>query len=168
MTHARQNFIAWLRNAHAMEEHAVTLMAAQVRRIESYPDLRERMQQHLNETRRHADRLQGLLDWFSGGGSTIKDMTARLTAAAQGMGGMLISDEVVRSAIAAYAFEHTEIATYRVLIAAADELEEDEARTVFEDILAEEVAMAEWLERHMDALTRVFLMRDERDLQAKR
>jgi ferritin-like metal-binding protein YciE len=81
---------------------------------------------------------------------------------------MLTSDEVVKGTMAAYAFEHTEIATYRVLIAAADELEEREMKEVFERILAEEVAMANWLELHLDEITRVFLMRDERDLQAKR
>jgi ferritin-like metal-binding protein YciE len=61
-----------------------------------------------------------------------------------------------------------EIASYKVLIAAADELDEMEAKTVFERILGEEIAMANWLEANLDAITRVFLMRDERDLMAKR
>jgi ferritin-like metal-binding protein YciE len=43
-----------------------------------------------------------------------------------------------------------------------------EAKAIFERILAEEVAMADWLEANLDAITRVFLMRDERDLMAKR
>ena len=55
-----------------------------------------------------------------------------------------------------------------MLIAAADELDEPEAVAVFEHILSEEEDMAEWLNDNIDSITRIFLMRDERDLQAKR
>lgn len=168
MTHARDNFIAWLRSAHSMEEQAITMLTAQARRIESYPDLKARILSHLEETRAQAETLKVLLEQLTGGASVLKDVAAKLAATAQGVGGMLTSDEVVKGTMAAYAFEHTEIATYRVLIAAADELEEREMKEVFERILAEEVAMANWLELHLDEITRVFLMRDERDLQAKR
>jgi ferritin-like metal-binding protein YciE len=168
VTHARDNFIAWLKGAHAMEEQAITTLSAQARRIESYPDLKARIEEHLVETRTQVALLKGLLDRLSGSASTFKDIAAKLTATAQGVGGMLTSDEVVKGAMASYAFEHMEIATYKVLIAAADELGEMEAKGIFEGILAEEVAMADWLEANLDDITRVFLMRDERDLQAKR
>jgi ferritin-like metal-binding protein YciE len=168
MTHARENFVAWLRTAHAMEEQAVTTLAAQARRIESYPDLKARICAHLEETRNHAEELKLLLERFSGGAPTLKDFTAKIAATAQGVGGMLTSDEVIKGMIASYAFEHTEIATYRVLIAAADELGDGDATALFERILGEEVAMAEWLGENLDGITRVFLMRDERDLLAKR
>ncbi|SMF08906.1 Ferritin-like metal-binding protein YciE [Xaviernesmea oryzae] len=170
MTHAQDNFLTWLRAAHAMEEQAITMLAAQSRRIESYPDLKARIIAHLHETEGHAQALKDLLDQFSGSGGALalKDMAAKLAAKAQGVGGMLTSDEVVRGTMTGYAFEHLEIASYRVLIAAADELEEMGAKLVFEQILAEEIAMAEWLEANLDTITRIFLMRDERDLMAKR
>ncbi|RWX79290.1 ferritin-like domain-containing protein [Neorhizobium lilium] len=168
MTHARDNFIAWLRNAHSMEEQAITMLTAQARRIENYPDLKAKILSHLEETRAHAETLKVLLDRFSGGASTLKGMAAKLAATAQGVGGMLTSDEVIKSTVATYAFEHTEIATYKVLIAAADELGEEEMKAELERILAEEVAMSQWLELHLDEITRIFLMRDERDLLAKR
>jgi ferritin-like metal-binding protein YciE len=168
MAHARDNFIVWLRNAHAMEEQAITMLTAQARRIENYPDLKAKILEHLEETRAHADTIKSLLDRFPGGASTIKDMAAKLAATAQGVGGMLTSDEVVKGCMSAYAFEHVEIATYKVLIAAADELDEQGMKEELERILAQEVAMAEWLDAHLDDITRVFLMRDERDLLAKR
>jgi ferritin-like metal-binding protein YciE len=168
MTHARDNFVAWLRSAHAMEEQAIALLSAQVRRIESYPDLKARLTQHLEETRLHAELLKQLLDKSSGSASSIRDAAARLSAVAQGMGGMLTHDEVVKDLTAGYAFEHLEIGTYRVLIAAADELGDEEARAVFARILDQEEKMAQWFGDHLDGLTRVFLMRDERDLLAKR
>jgi ferritin-like metal-binding protein YciE len=168
MTHARDNFLTWLKAAHAMEEQSMTILRAQSRRIESYPHLKERITQHLRETEAHAEALRTVIDGMSQTSSTLKNMAARLTAAAQGLGGAFTSDEVVRGAISDYAFEHLEIATYRVLIAAADELGELEAKAVFEKILGEEEAMAEWLESNLDQVTRIFLMRDERDLMAKR
>jgi ferritin-like metal-binding protein YciE len=91
MTHARDNFLAWLRAAHAMEEQAITTLSAQSRRIESYPDLKARIVQHLHETEEHAEALKTLLDRFSGAGGVlaIKDIAAKLTARAQGVGGKL-------------------------------------------------------------------------------
>ena len=168
MAHARDNFLAWVRNAHAMEEQAITMLTAQVRRIENYPELKERFEQHLRETQAHAQELADLLERMSGGKSTLKDLAARLAATAQGFGGIFTNDEIIKAAIASYAFDHVQIGTYRVLIAAADEVDEFEAKAIFERMLAEETAMAQWLEANLDAITRVFLMRDERDLQAKR
>jgi ferritin-like metal-binding protein YciE len=168
MTHARDNFIAWLRNAHTMEEQAITMMTAQARRIENYPDLKARILSHLEETRAQSETLTRLLAQFTGGTSTFKDMAAKLAATAQGVSSMLTSDEVIKGTIGSYAFENMEIATYTVLIAAADELGEEDIKASLQAILAQEVAMAKWLEQHLDEITRIFLMRDERDLLAKR
>jgi ferritin-like metal-binding protein YciE len=168
MTHAKDNFIAWLKSAHAMEEQAIAMLAAQTRRLENYPDLKARMLDHLEETKVQAADLQELLNRLSGAPSPLKDIAGRIAATVQGIPGMLVSDEVVKSAASAYAFEHLEIATYRMLITAADELGEEEASVVLERILGEETAMALWLEDNLDPITRIFLMRDERDLQAKR
>ena len=169
MAHTRDHFAKWLRDAHAMEEQGLSMLTAQSRRIESYPDLKACIDRHQAETREHVQALQGLLDRLpEGGASRIRDLAGRLAAAAQGLGGALTNDEVIRGAMAGYAFEHVEIGVYRVLIAAADELEEEEAKAVFERILEEELVMASWLGSNLDDMTRVFLMRDERELQAKR
>lgn len=51
MTEARDWLITWLRDAHAMEEQAETMLAAQAERIDNYPELEQRIRQHLQETR---------------------------------------------------------------------------------------------------------------------
>jgi ferritin-like metal-binding protein YciE len=168
MAHSLDHFIAWLGDAHAMEVQATAMLRAQIARIENYPELRERLHQHLVETEAQAEALRKLLDRMPGSGSVLKEMAGRLSAVAQGVTGMLAADEVVKTSMAIYAFEHSEIATYHVLIAAADELGDTEAVDVFERILAEEEAMAAWLKTHLDVVTRLYLMRDERDLLAKR
>ncbi|WP_377296791.1 ferritin-like domain-containing protein [Rhizobium sp. SGZ-381] len=168
MAHSVDHFIAWLGEAHALEVQASALLRAQIARIENYPELRERLQEHLTQTEAQADVLLRLLDRASGSGSVLKGVAGRLSAVAQGMTGMLAADEVVRIAMAAYGFEHSKIALYRVLLTAADELGDTEAVGVFETILKQEAAMAAWLETHLDVVTRLYLMRDERDLLAKR
>lgn len=168
MTHSADHFLIWLREAHAMEVHAGAMLRAQINRIENYPELREQMERHLIETEKQAESLMMLLERSAGGASMFKDVAGRLSAVAQGMSGMLAADEVVKLTMAAYSFEHTEIASYKVLIAAADEIGDTEALAVFEGILAEEIAMAQWLDQYLDVVTRLYLMRDERDLLAKR
>ena len=160
-------FVHALRDIYYAENQILKALPEMIEKATD-AQLKQAFQSHLAETKNHAESLKTLLEQFSGSASTLKDMTAKLAATAQGVTGMLISDEVVKGMMASYAFEHTEIATYRVLIAAADEIGEDQATALFERILAEEIAMAEWLGDNLDGITRVFLMRDERDLQAKR
>jgi Uncharacterized protein conserved in bacteria len=169
MTHMTDHFATWLRDAHAMEEQALTMLTAQAKRIQNYPELKARIEQHIVETNGHVRLLQELLDATPAAkASRLKDFTGRLAATAQGLGGALTPDEVVKGAMAAYAFEHIEIAAYRVLVATADELGEAGAKAVFEQILHEEIAMADWLADNLDETTRLYLLRDERELQAKR
>ena len=42
-TSARDNLIAWLRDAHAMEEQAETMLTAQQGRLQNYPALKDRI-----------------------------------------------------------------------------------------------------------------------------
>ena len=167
-TDARENLIAWLRDAHAMEEQAETMLRAQYGRIENYPELKDKVGQHLKETQQHAVLVKGCLDRLAGGTSTVKDSAAKLTAMMQGIGGVFASDEVVKGSLASYTFEHMEIASYRILIAAAESLGDQETATACRRILQDEIEMAEWLEENLGAVTLQFLSRDESDLQAKR
>jgi ferritin-like metal-binding protein YciE len=165
---ARDNLIAWLRDAHAMEEQAETMLTAQHRRLQTYPELKDRIGEHIEETKQHAALLQSCLDRLGDGRSTVKVMAAKLTAMAQGLSGVFVSDEVVKGSLAGYTFEHMEIASYRILIAAADYVGDEETKAVCQRILDEEIAMATWLEENIGTVTQEYLRRDENDLEAKR
>lgn len=167
-TSARENLIAWLRDAHAMEEQAETMLAAQYSRLENYPELKARVGEHLEETKQHAALLTTCLDRLDESTSSMKVATGKLTAMAQGIAGVFAGDEVVKGSLASYTFEHMEIASYRILIAAAESLSDEETAAVCRRILEEEVAMADWLEDNLGAVTLQFLSRGESDLQAKR
>lgn len=160
---AREHFLDWLRDAHAMEEQAETMLKAMEGRLEHYPELRTRITQHIQETRHQAERLRHCLQDIGGDTSLLKDMTGRFMATMQGFSGAMASDEVVKGVLFSYAFEHMEIAAYRNLIEVAKMLGDIRTAQMCEDILAEEIAMAKWLEEHMGAVVTQFLSRAQTD-----
>ena len=119
MEQTRQNYLAWLRDAHAMEEQALAMMQSMASRLETYPQLRKRIQDHIRETEGQVSALSRLLDRQGAGSSVVKDTPGKMTAFAQSMSGMFTGDEVVKGTLGSYTFENMEIATYRILITAA-------------------------------------------------
>ncbi|MFC4273806.1 ferritin-like domain-containing protein [Achromobacter aloeverae] len=154
---AESHFMDWLRDAHAMEEQAETMLKAQAGRLENYPDLKRRIEEHLEETRNQKRLVAECIERRGGDTSSFKDVAGKAMAGAQGMAGMFASDEVVKGGMMSYAFEHFEIAAYRNLIEAARTLGDHETMAVLERILPEEQAMADWLEHNMAGVVRRFL-----------
>lgn len=153
------NLNDWLRDAHAMEEQADKMLNAQADRLEHYPELRARIVQHIEETRWQRSVLDEILARRDISNSVVKDMGAKLMAFGQSVGGMTVSDEVVKGAMAGYVFENLEIATYTSLIAAAKAAGDSATAASCEQILAQEKAMAAWLLEHLPQVTQAFLTR---------
>lgn len=40
MTEPKERLVQWLRDAHAMEEQAETILSGQIERLENYPEIR--------------------------------------------------------------------------------------------------------------------------------
>ncbi|WP_150305492.1 ferritin-like domain-containing protein [Pseudomonas saliphila] len=163
------NLVDWLRDAHAMEQQAESMLKAQSSRLEHYPELKARIDQHIEETLGQQKLLDECLARLNTSPSTIKDIGGKLMAFSQGASGMFVSDEVVKGAMAGYVFEHMEIASYTVLIAAAKAVGDLETQRACEQILPQEEAMADWLKAHLPELTQAYLTRDANpDMAAKR
>lgn len=157
MTTAEERLLQWLRDAHAMEKQAETMLSAQAARIENYPEVKAKIEAHLEETRRQADMLKSCIEKRGGDTSTVKDLMGKFMAAGQGMGGALADDEIIKGSMASYTFEHMEIAAYKVLIAAADECGDPDTSAICQRILGEEMAMADWLGENLPTVTAKFL-----------
>ena len=160
MTEIKDNLLDWLRNAHAMEQQAEQMLKAQAARIEHYPKVKIRIEEHLQETLGQQKLLEGCLKRLGASSSVVKDTMARVAAFGQAAGGSLNSDEIVKGGIASYVFEQLEIATYTSLIAAAMTAGDPETARVCEQILPQEQAMAQWLLENLPELTEDFLVRD--------
>ena len=169
MATSQENLLDWLRDAHAMEQQAEKMLKAQSERLEHYPQLKARIDQHIEETLGQQQLIDQCLARLGGSSSTLKDMGGKLMAFGQAVGGSLMSDEVIKGAMAGYVFENMEIASYTALIAAAKEACDSETLAACEKILPQEIAMAEWLLEHLPELTQSFLRRSaDPDKAAKR
>ncbi len=168
-----ENVLDWLRDAHAMEQQAEKMLKAQSERLEHYPQLKARIDQHIQETLGQQqlidECLERCLERLGGSSSTLKDLGGKLMAFGQALGGSLMSDEVIKGAMAGYVFENMEIASYTVLRTAAQEAGDAQTQAACEKILPQEIAMAEWLLEKLPELTQAFLERSAApDTQAKR
>ena len=161
MTNAEDRLLDWLRDAHAAEKQAEQMLSGMAGRLENYPDLRARIQQHIDETKRQAADLEACIKSRGGSTSALKDTGASLMGMGQAISGMFVSDEVLKGTIASYAFEVMEIASYEILISTARLIGDAETTRVCERILREEDAMAAWLREHIPQLTKAFLTREK-------
>ena len=159
---ADERLLQWLRDAHAMERQAETMLSGMESRIEHYPHLRKRLAQHLKETQHQAQRLEDALGRLGGSTSTLKDTAASMTTMLQNMMTAMAGDEVMKGLLAGYTFEHYEIGSYRILIAAASTLGDTETTRILRNNLREEEDMAQWLSTNIDPLTAEYLEREAR------
>ena len=153
----KERLLEWLRDAHGMEVQAEKMLKGQAGRLEQYPKLRARVEQHIEETRAQAGLVEGLIDRLGGSPSSVKDTGGKMLGMGQAMSGLMVGDEVVKGVLSSYTFEHMEIASYKILVAAAEEAGETHIKEVCERILKEEEAMAQWLSDNMAEITQRYL-----------
>ncbi|CAM7254542.1 MULTISPECIES: ferritin-like domain-containing protein [Citrobacter] len=166
---AIEHYHDWLRDAHAMEKQAESMLESMASRIDNYPDLRARIEQHISETKHQITVLEGILDRNNISRSVIKDSMSKMAALGQSIGGMFPSDEIVKGSISGYVFEQFEIACYTSLLAAAQKAGDTASIPAIESILNEEKQMADWLIKHIPDTTEQFLLRSEADgVEAKK
>ncbi|WP_417316488.1 ferritin-like domain-containing protein [Enterobacter sp.] len=158
---AIEHYHDWLRDAHAMEKQAESMLESMSERIDNYPELRTRIEQHLSETKRQITLLEEILDRNDISRSVLKDSMSKMAAFGQSVGGMFPSDEIVKGAISGYVFEQFESACYTSLIAAAKKAGDTASIPTLESILAEEQEMADWLFQHLPQTTEEFLVRSD-------
>lgn len=153
----RGHIVDWLRDAHAAEKQSENMLSLFCDRLEGYPALKAQIERHIQETRTQALRLETCLERYGESPSAIKDIGGKMLGLGQSLSGVFVEDEVIKGVLAAYAFEHMEIASYRILIAGADFLGDTETKTACENILAEELGMASWLYTYLDEITEAYL-----------
>lgn len=150
----RDLFTVGVRNAHALEKQALSIMTPQVERIENYPEVADRLRLHIDETNGQIARLDEILDHIGTGHSTLKDMALSMSGSMAALSHSVAGDEIIKNSFANYAFEHFEIASYMSLITMADDGGFTAARSLLQQSLDEERAMAQWIEDHLPDVTR--------------
>jgi ferritin-like metal-binding protein YciE len=163
----RAVFITGLRNAHAMENQALSIMRPQVSRIEHYPEVAQRLEQHIRETEGQMARLEELLSSFGEDNSTLKDMALSMAGGMASIGHAMAGDEILKNSFANFAFENFEIAAYKSLITIAELGGFPKTVQALQSNLREEVTMAEWLSGNLRSVTIKFASLKEAGATAK-
>ena len=150
----REQLIAWLNDAYGTEMSLIPVLENHAKDAENYPEIHERLTRHVAETRRQAERLEGLITALGGSISTVKSTLGSLFGTAQSVSTGLFRDELSKNFLADYAAEHFEIASYKALIAAAGHVGEQAIVPTLEESLREEEAMARWIEERLPVAVR--------------
>ncbi|MDW6020516.1 ferritin-like domain-containing protein [Mesorhizobium sp. BAC0120] len=154
---ARNIFVVGLRNAHAMENQALSIMKPQVDSVENYPEVAQRLEQHVSETEGQIRRIETVLDDLGEDSSSLKDTALSAVGSLTAMGHSMAGDEILKNSFANFAFENYEIAAYRSLITLAQDAGFENSVGPLNENLAEEEAMAKWLEDNLPTVTHRYL-----------
>jgi ferritin-like metal-binding protein YciE len=154
---ATELFVTGLRNQHAVENQAVSLLSRQVERLENYPEMEARMRQHIDESKAHARRLEELLSKFGESHSALKDAGLSFMGNMAAMAHTIAPDEVLKNTMANFAFEHFEIASYKSLLSLAETLGQSGVDSALRQNLQDEISMAQWIDQHIAPTTLRYL-----------
>jgi ferritin-like metal-binding protein YciE len=163
MSTSTEHLTDWLRDAHAMEQQAETLLKGEIKRIKNYPELTQRLEQELQKTLTHQEQMKQCLTRLDAKTSTVKDLGAKALAFAQDMSGLFVADEVVKAALSLYVFTHMGVSSYKILTEAATVRADAQTRQTCEGLMKSKQEFADWLLEYMPQLTREFLQRSDVD-----
>ncbi len=145
-------YITGLRNQHAVEGQAVATIKGQLGRMEAYPELHSRMQRDMAQSEQQAERLEQLLTRHDTGASAAKEAVTTLVGKVSGVLHAGSDDDVIKNVLAAIGFKAYEIASYKVLIALANESGAENDVLLLQQSQKEEMEMGDWLGEHIPML----------------
>jgi ferritin-like metal-binding protein YciE len=150
---AKDMLIAWLNDAHGMENALIQVLEHQIKDAKDYPQVQAKLEEHLEQTRRHAQMVKDCVQTLGGKTSPVKTGIATLFGQMQAVSTGAAQDEMMKNALADYAAESFEVACYTALVHAAKALGEQQTAAVCQQILQEDEAMARWLYQNLPSLT---------------
>ena len=163
----RSLFADGLRNAHALENQALSIMKPQLSRIESYPELAEQLRRHVDETDRQIARIDAVLDRMGESSSSLKDTAMSFTGGMAALSHSMAGDEILKNTFANHAFENFEIAAYTSLISLASACGMEDAARSLTESLEEEKRMAAWILENTPRITLKYAELSEAGAYAK-
>lgn len=154
---AQEVFLDGLRNAHAMEKQALSIMQPQLNRLEHYPEVSALLDRHIRETEGQIERLDEILGGMDASASGLKDLGLSLSGSMAARGHTVAGDEILKNSFANHAFENFEIAAYMSLITTAELSGAASAVPALQQSLDEERRMAAAIAESIEAVTRRYV-----------
>jgi ferritin-like metal-binding protein YciE len=161
-TESEAKLIQYLSEAYSKEKELETALEAHIA-LATRATYKKRLQQHLQETKRHARDVERRIKNLGGSGTaelaaTVQATAAKALALAQGplhaVRGTGEAERQLKNAKTEYANEAEEIATYTAIEALAESVNDKETAQLARAIRRDEERMASSLERLIPQLTR--------------
>ncbi|MFN8475185.1 MAG: ferritin-like domain-containing protein [Anaerolineae bacterium] len=143
---------AWLKDAYSMEMGLVPILKQHADDAKDLPEVRRRDEQHVEETKRHAEMVKACIERRGDNVSSVKTAIGGMVGTVQSVATAPFGDEPVKNSLSDYAAENFEVASYRALVAAAEQLGDNQTAQVCRQIMQEDMAMAQWIEQHMSTV----------------
>ena len=157
-TTVRERVVQWLRDAHAAEEQAHSMLRKTAQQLDGHPQFREGLERHGQLGGGQAARLKDCLESLGESTSALKTVAGQTSAFVQTLSGYVVGDEPVKAVLATSTFAQMEVSSYRILMTAAEVANLNEVVTLCETLLREEMEFAQWLEQQTEVVTRDFLI----------
>ena len=158
MTEIRETVTSWLRDAHAMEAAAVDNIEKNIDEFEDYPTVQQVFRDDLDASRRNSQELETALERLDDDRSVLKEMGMKFASAMQS----LVTgapDDVVKHMLAAQAYKHFEVASFRSLSTAAETIGDPQIKALCDRAGDEKEQLAARYEEELPQVTRDYLAR---------
>ena len=155
-----QRIDEWLRDVHAAEAQAATMMRGTASRNDDYPEFSRRLNEQAGLCDNHARAIDQCLADRGSSTSLVKDATGQATAWGQSLSGLVVGDEVVKAALATTTFARMLASSGRVLAAGAGEEGQTETERLCGAMADENERFADDLEAMLPSLTAQYLARE--------
>ncbi len=156
--------IAWLKDAYIMERSLIKTMEVSAKEAKEYPDVQEKIQEHIEITESQAERLKTRLEELGEKVSGLKTASGELMGKVQAYGTKFAEDKIIKNSLIQAAGEAFEIACYSAIMQAAENLGDMKTARLAEEIKEEEEEMQEWLKANLPALIDLFF--EKKDSEA--
>jgi ferritin-like metal-binding protein YciE len=157
---SKDDLISWLNDAYSMELSVAEVLENHVKDAEKQPAIQSRLQQHLGETKRHAEMVKGCIESAGGQVSTSKAWLGDIMGRLKGISTGMYQDELVKNVLSEYATEHFEIASYESIISGAETIGQTQVAQVCRQILEDEKQMAQWVQSQIPIVTKNYMMQN--------
>jgi len=155
----RDDVVAWLRDAHSMETSHIGNLHQLVGFSNQHPVLKSHFEHHIAVSMCQRDEIGQELERLGAYRSVVKDWGMMVTAQLQPFLCNFTRDAMLKNCLLAHAYEAFEIASYRSLLGAAEELGMTDLLAMCGRYVGEEQEMADFLFYHLPDITSEYLSR---------
>ena len=148
--------VQYMNEAYGKERELESALLAHIEVTTKAP-YKERLKQHLRETKGHAKALERRIKKLGGGGHAVQTVVAKTMAAAKAplhaIRGSGEQEKMLKNAKTEYSSEHEEISTYLALETFAAKVGDKVTAKLAREIRREEERMAKFLEGQIKSLS---------------